>query len=908
MEHSKGKTLFVFVIMALLLLNAIASEAAVRYRFYVAPFGNDRWSGRLPKPTPGHKDGPFATFNGALVALRKLREKGALNGAVTVYFRSGTYSITQPIIITPADSGTATESVTFSAAPNENPIISGGRTITGWRKGSSSIWYAQLPESWKGWNFQQLFINGHRRPRAHLPAAGFYRMVGPAPPLENPTTHASEVRDRTAFLYKNHDIQNWKDLYDAQVVVYHSWETSRLRIKSLDEQNHIVNFTGPSAWPFGTWERDQRYTINNLREGLTRPGEWYLDHKAGVLEYIPYRGENIRHEQVMAPVAQSLIQLEGDPKTGKLIRYLRFTGFKLEYSDWTLEPQGHSDPQAAVSVPAAIMANGAERCSIDHCDIARLGTYAVWLGRGCRYNVIQHNIIHNLGVGGVRIGEPDRPKDPAELSSHNWVDNNQIYDGGYVYPAGVGIWLAQSDYNLLSHNDIHDMNYDGISVGWNWDDTPNDTNNNVIEYNDIHRVMRGVLSDGGGIYCLGASPGSVIRCNLIHDVFPYHNPPFGWGIYLDALSSGYLVEDNIVYDTLSGGLMAHNGAHNNRVTNNIFAYSATALIWPFTPDTPNTFSRNICCVSQGDLLLSWSAPTLKTRWGNNLYFAPKRYPIQFWGRTLMERQAMGEDMGSVIANPMFVDPSKGDFRLKKDSPALKLGFHPIPVQKIGLYGEREWVKSALRFAEPPVKLPPLPPKPKPLTFQDGFEQTPVGALPKLADVIGEAKGASIRITDEMACHGKHSLKFTDQPDLAHPWEPFLYYSPHYTQGMAEMAYDIRLEQGAKALIEWRDSASPYQVGPSILLGDGHLYANGVLLMPFNDNQWYHLRIQCELGTTSNGHYEMSVTPPDAPLRKFENLPDGTSGFQSLEWLGFICPAAKHAVFYLDDLSLHLKRP
>lgn len=891
-------------LLGVFLFFSITTASALQ-ALYVAPIGNDHWSGRYANPNRSHTDGPLSTFSGALAVLRQGRASGSLHGPVTVYFRGGTYPIRNAIVFTPEDSGTEAVPITFAAYKGEAPVLSGGRTITGWVKGSRGIWSARLPQSLKDWDFQQLFVNGHRRTRAHLPVKGFYRMVAPASPLIDPITHQSTPRDRTAFIYNGEDFRQWRDISDAQVVVYHSWETSRLWIKSLDVKDRIVTFTGPSNWPFGAWERDQRYTINNIREGLKLPGEWYLNRQTGVVDYIPYHGENPNKERIIAPVTDTLMRFDGNPTTGETINYLRISGFHFEYSDWKLEPQGHSDGQAAVTVPAAIMAEGLEHFQLDHCEIAHIGTNAIWLNKGCRYDLIQHNIIHDMGVGGVKIGDQSRPSNSADLSSYNQVDNNQIYDGGYVYPAGVGIWVAQSDHNILSHNDIHDLNYDGISVGWNWGDEPNDTTNNLIEYNRIYRVMRGKLSDGGGIYCLGASPGSIIKGNMIYDVFPYPNPPFAWGIYLDATTSGYTVEDNIVYDVYAGCLMGHNGAHENTVENNIFADSATALIWPFVPNTHNVVRRNICYVKQGTLFLSWSVPAIESEWDDNLYGAAKGVSIDFWGHPLSAWQAQGEDQHSLIADPKFADAGKYDFRLKPGSPALKLGFQPIPEGKIGLYGDKSWVNSADKFHTLPGKLPPLPPPPKPQTFREGFENTPVGALPKLGQVIGEKGDASIRVTDQMACKGKHCLEFKCEPGMAHPWEPLVQFAPHLTDGVGLLDFDIRMEAGAVAYVEWRDSANPYLVGPSIQIRAGNLYSNGSELTPIVNDEWYHIHIRCPLGKLANGHYDLTVTPPGSPARQFTGLTNGSPTFQSLEWLGFVCLADKHAIFYVDDLSLQL---
>ena len=133
---------------------------------------------------------------------------------------------------------------------------------------------------------------------------------------------------------------------------------------------------------------------------------------------------------------------------------------------------GYGDTQAAVTIPAAVMADGTRHCRFEGCEVTRVGTYGVWFRRGCKDNRIVQNHIHDLGAGGVRIGEPAMAATDTAESSRNLVSNNYIHDGGYVYPAGVGFWLAHSSDNTISHNEIHSFNYSGMSVGWNWNDAP----------------------------------------------------------------------------------------------------------------------------------------------------------------------------------------------------------------------------------------------------------------------------------------------------------------------------------------------------------------------------------------------------------------------------------------------------
>ena len=235
---------------------------------------------------------------------------------------------------------------------------------------------------------------------------------------------------------------------------------------------------------------------------------------------------------------------------------MRLVGLSLQHADWSLPEKGYGDPQAAVTVPAVVSAKGARHCALEQCEIAHVGTYGVWFSRGCKENRIVQNHIHDLGAGGVRIGEPEMAANDVAESSGNLVSNNYLHDGGHVYAGAVGLWLAQSSHNEISHNEIHSFDYSGMSIGWNWSVEPNRTHHNRIEHNHVHHVVRGMLSDAGGIYTLGIQTGTVIRNNVFHDVFPYMgSPAMAWGIYFDAGASELLVENNVVYHTLTGGIM-----------------------------------------------------------------------------------------------------------------------------------------------------------------------------------------------------------------------------------------------------------------------------------------------------------------------------------------------------------------
>jgi hypothetical protein len=592
-----------------------------------------------------------------------------------------------------------------------------------------------------------------------------------------------------------------------------------------------------------------------------------------------------------------------------------FRGLSFRHSDWTLAPGGYSSTQAAVEVPAALVADGARECAFVDCEVAHVGTYGIWLRRGSKGCRIERCRLFDLGAGGIRIGEDRRAAIDAAESSENVVDSNHIIDGGRVYPAGVGIWVAQSSGNRISHNDVHDLLYSGISIGWNWNDAPNRCHHNTIEKNHVHHLVKGVLSDAGAIYCLGASPGSVIRGNHFHDVWPYTNPPFGWGIYLDATSSGYLVEDNVVHDILSGGFMTSNGGHEHVVRNNIFACSAEHALWPYFEKRPNVFEKNIVYLTQGELFIPLSERSLEDRmaakeglgvWDRNLYWHTGGADrLRFFRRTFEGWRSLGLDRASLIADPGFLDPEGRDFRLKPDSPALGLGFRPIDISDAGLRGDPAWVDETRRVSHPKTVLPPPPPPPGPREIDDDFEDTPVGDAPRGAQVSGEAQGASVRVSAREPAAGSRCLQVIDSAALEPSWQPHFYYEPHLTSGTARESFEVRLERGAQLIAEWRDATHyPDCVGPSVRFdGDGSVSVGGKTVARIPPVEWARVEMEAALGKGAPREFRLTIARRGETPEVIGGLPMAGNDFHELHWLGFSSTAKADVSFFLDDLRV-----
>ncbi len=638
--------------------------------FYISPQGNDAWSGRFPEPEEGQKDGPFATLEAARDAIRQLKREKRLRYPVTVYLRGGIYFLKRPIVFGPEDSGTKKYPIRYLAYPGETPVVSGGRLLQGWKRGEGKLWVLTIPEVKEGKEYyRQLFVNGERRTRARIPNKGFYRMEGEI-----------STEDPAQFQFRPGDIKKeWAERGDVEIVGLAKWAEFRHWLRKVEEETHTATLSGK----IHSWIREpnERYWIENVFEGLNSPGEWYLDRRTGLLYYWPLPQEDMEKAEVIVPRLPQLVIFEGDFERKKPVQYITLKGLTFSHTDWTLPEGGYADVQAAFDIPAAIQAKGAVSLRIEGCTFIHLGNYAVEFSRGCRYNRIDGNEMTDLGAGGVKIGEPQIRSEDFDLTFGNQVVNNHIYNIGIVYPAAVGVWVGQSSENRIAHNHIHDTYYTGISVGWTWGYGPTNAKGNIIEYNHVHHIGRGLLSDMGAVYTLGVQPGTVIRNNLFHDINAYDYG--GWGIYPDEGSSHLLIEKNIVYNTKTGGFHQHYGRE-NIVRNNIFALAKTGQIirTRSEPHLSFIFERNIVYWKEGPLLGgNWEGDQYRLDY--NLYFNASGVPIRFGQWSFEEWQARGQDIHSLIADPLFLAPEEGDFRLKRNSPAFKLGFQPIDVSRVG---------------------------------------------------------------------------------------------------------------------------------------------------------------------------------------------------------------------------------
>lgn len=667
------------------------SNLAVGQKIYLSPDGNDS--------NPGSIDKPLATLTAARNKSREYRKSSQTSMPAEIIALAGEYFMFQPLLLTAEDSGTSDFSLTFKAEEGKKVIFRGGVPLTGAEKVNEGLWRIFVPQvAWYDSYFDQLYVNGRRAVRARTPNKGFFTVRKAAETvlvkgkglLPQLAVQEIELDPAGAECFRKFSGEDYRD---AVVTFYHKWDNTMKHIAGFDDSKMSIRTTGIGMQPWNSIDGQSRYYIDNFRSALDDPGEWFLE-RSGYLYYIPKEGETIETTSFFAPVLEEFIVIQGDSTTGKRAENIKFENLVFEISGYQLPPQGNEAMQAVSPIGSSITLDFADNISFRNCEVAHTGNYGFWFRRACSNCSLEHSYLHDLGAGGVKIGETVIRPLVSEITNNIIVDNNIISSCGNVFPSAVGIIIFNASDNKLTHNEIANLRYSGISVGWVWGYTPSPSKRNMIEFNHIHHLGWGELCDMGGVYTLGASEGTTVSNNVIHNIYSFDYG--GWGLYTDEGSYGITEENNLVYACKNSGFHQHYGK-GNIIRNNIFALNIKAQLQATRVEEHKSisFTNNIIYFNTGSLLSSnWHKFNLLSDY--NCYWDSRTKAIIFADKSFKEWQKTGKDIHSVIADPLFVNPEAYDFHFQNLSVAKKIKFTPFDYTRAGVYGSEEW-KNLARF-------------------------------------------------------------------------------------------------------------------------------------------------------------------------------------------------------------------
>jgi Right handed beta helix region len=705
-----------------------ASQSIV---FYVSPAGSNTWSGRLKEPNSTRTDGPFATLDGARIALRRLLRPnpGSITGIpVIVYLRKGNYSLQKPILFDSDDSGLKGASITYEAFPGEVPILNGGQRVSTWKRlasASSSIVQAAKGKLWvadvsPGWRFNQLFLNDKRLTRSVTPNATEWEKW----------FSLSSFKNGRVIQFRPSLLRSIANLTDTEVNFLPSPSTHFVNflspIEAFDPIAGIITVTASSYFPA---TKGDSFRIENTLEGIDQPGEWSLDTQKGKVYLWPPK-QFIQHNstpyidpntvQIIAPRLNQGILMQGNEAQSKFVRNITIRGLTFKYFDRTRSDQpapigGHGTPDTNDAVITLV---GVENILIDHNTIKNVGGVGIRNYLYAKGTQITNNRITNCGGAGIQL--QGYPPGTHNVNLGHFISRNYIGNCGQIYwhSSGISTYMV-ADTNITG-NHIEYMPYAGIYVGgifttffreskptrsgaFRWNEIGNDPltvesvkkfipGNVTAENNTINNVMQ-VLDDGGAIYLAG-SHNNIVRNNFIHNC----PRPFSFGIYLDMDELNTTIENNIVSHcpnvstNIGASLFLHvNGS--TKVQNNIFIARSSRL-YRLMGSYGNQFvSRNmfICegnCV-QGEVpehknVLGQSTNSMVPDLGpstidHNLYWSTDKGISAHKSLGLMRKK--GFDNNSIAEDPGLIGFDKqGQFQFKFNFTASKIRFQKIKIK------------------------------------------------------------------------------------------------------------------------------------------------------------------------------------------------------------------------------------
>jgi hypothetical protein len=716
-------------LFAALVMKAVAAE------IHVSPAGDDN--------NPGTAARPLATLAAAQLKARPF----AGHQPVTVWLHAGVYYLPEPLQFTPADSGTKKRPVIYAAAPGETPVISGGRKLKlDWTPLRDGIFQAPLPP---GLEINQLFVNGARQPVARYP---------------NYDPHAPVYNGTAADAISPGRVARWSDPTGGFIHAMHEllWGDMHWRILGKKADGSL-NYEG--GWQNNRasgMHQEFRY-VENIREELDAPGEWFQDKKANLLLFIPPAGLDLKAATIEAVGLRNLVKFAGT--VAQPVKFVTLRGITFRHAAQTFmenrEPMLRTD--WTIYRGGAVLFNGAEDCAVADCDFDQLGGNSIFVNNYNRRLTIRGCLIREGGANGIAfVGDPKAVRNA--LSNYDQANNFATIDqtpGPLTdnYPADclvedclitrtgrfekqtAPVEIDMAERITVRHCSIYDVPRAGINIGdgcWG---------GHVIEFCDVFDTVKETGDHGSfnswgrdrywnlrGVPAGGLPPLAlldVVQPNTLRN--NRWRCDHGWDIDLDDGSSHYLIYNNLL---LNGGLKLREGFQRTATNNIIVGNSLHLHVW--YEHSGDVFARNIVTTEYRPIYMN--IPKWGAEIDHNLFTGSEADRLKY--------AAQGCDTHSLAGDALFVNAAAGDFRVQADSPALKLGFVNFPMDQFGVRSPR--LKS---LAHTPV-IPAIAPV-------AGGGPVPTTQTVWLGATIRELIGAEYSVVGVRA--GAHGILLVDVP-------------------------------------------------------------------------------------------------------------------------------------------------
>ncbi|NWJ52740.1 MAG: PDZ domain-containing protein [Bacteroidetes bacterium] len=643
---------------------------------YVSPFGNDQAKGTL--------DQPFASVQKALTKVAEIRKDNPLQ-PISILLRQGTYYLNQSIEITNKEAASKNGTLLISAYKDEKVILSGGQQLKlQWEPYKDGVFKAQME---KKLNFDHFFVDGKPQILARYPDydASILPWHGYAEDILSAERLKSYKHAQGAYIHRMHS---------------GLWGSYDFIIDSVDQKGKPFLTGGYQANRNNYGYHPKFGFIENVMEELNAPGEWFYDKENGIIYYKPIAGVVLSKAVFEASFLENILTIKGSrkqPVSNVEVKGITFqhtlrtfmkTHEQLLRSDWAIYRQG------------ALLIEGAEYVSVENCNFEYLGGNAVFINNYNRNVIIKGNHIHDAGATAINlVGSPDAVRSPAfeyrlfvPLSEMDTligpktpdypalcnITENLIHDIGQIEKQSAGVNLSMTSEITVSHNSIYDVPRAGINIcdgTWGGHDIAfNDVFNSVLETGDHGSFNswgrdRYWHPDRKTMDQIVAQHPTLILADAYKPTRLHNNRmrcDRGWDIDLDDGSSNYIIYNNLC---LNGGLKFREGFHRIAYNNILVNNSFHPHVW--FQNSMDEFRNNIVCTEYKPIWIS--------NWGQTI--DQNLFPNK---NALLKAKANGTDQHSLAGNPLFENPSKGDFSVRKGSLAFAIGFRNFPMNQFGV--------------------------------------------------------------------------------------------------------------------------------------------------------------------------------------------------------------------------------